>query len=542
MIFKEEFSKKHFPYAIPNAGQMECITQAVDTLGHGVKHVIIEAPTGIGKSAIAYTIHKALNEINMIVNKKEIRSRIITSTKNLQDQYIKEFPEIDNLMGKTNYTCPHGVGPYSSVDCKQKIKGGCKPELECPYIKARNIWCNKSKLGITNHSFMIEACPMIVMEEHNKCELIFIDECHEAEMNIINHSILKLSVNDFNSSMMMKRVSGVKDLIAKTVESLHGKVGSVFISTANQRMLLAQLADACKSLSDELIEASMNTSSRATLAYYSDIIEKVQAIEDRATLFCSTYEGTWLISACTKGQFIEIKPVYASQVAEFGLFRKAQMFVHMSSTICGVEQYKKSLGLKDEECYYIKVDNPIPVASRPIRVYPNFKVSKGFENYKALANSIDLILDHHHNESGIIHTVSFDLANKIVNNSRQKKRMIVSNDRREILRHLSTKDGVVLSPSLEKGFDAKDDLSRFQILPKVPYAFLGDPLIEYNSRAKEDWYARNAILRIVQACGRSVRGINDHAETYILDSNFLRLHKENKYLFPDWFLDAVEIN
>lgn len=539
-MINKDLLKEHFPFPIPNPGQMEAIDEVIFSIYEGrKKHIIIEAPTGIGKSAAAVTIHRVMKAILQ----KRFRTTIITSTKGLQDQYKAQFPGIDNLMGKTNYTCPHGVGPYNSVDCKIKVKAGCRPEKECPYFMARQIWTNESNLRLTNHSFQIEACPQICMAEENVADMIIIDECHEAEMNIINHSVLKLSNADFNNAMMMRLFKDLKHQIALCVQALQGETGSVFVSTVQQRMLLSSLKEMCKSAADELIVKAMGVNeNKNMLTLYTELINELNMVQDRADLFCSTIDGTWLRAKSEDDKFVEIKPVFASQVAEYGLFRKAEIFIHMSSTICGLESYKKSLGLKDEDCHYIKVDNPIPIKNRPIKVYPNHKVSGGFSDHKALAADIDLICDHHKDESGIIHTVSFDLANKILNNSSHKKRMLVSNDRREIIRHLSTQDGIILSPSLEKGFDAKDDLSRFQILPKVPYAYLGDPLVSYNSKKRGDWYAREAILRIVQASGRSVRGPTDYADTYILDSNFLRLYKDNNDLFPEWFLDAVEIN
>lgn len=539
-MIDKQLLAEHFPFKTPNPGQMEAISESVVSILEGeIKHIIIEAPTGIGKSAIAVTIHRLMSALRQ----QRFRTTVITSTKGLQDQYKSQFQEIDNLMGKTNYTCPHGVGPYSSTDCRLKIKASCKPEKECPYFMARNVWMNISNLRLTNHSFQIEACPQICMESENVSDLIVIDECHEAEMNIINHSILKLSIADFNNAIMLRLFKDLKHQIALCVQALEGEVGSVFVSTSQQRVLLSELKEMAKSAAKELIEKSLNLNeNKNMIAFYNDLINDLYGIQDRAELFCSTINGTWLRSKCEDGKFVEIKPVFASQVADYGLFRKATYFIHMSSTICGLESYKKSLGIENEKTHYIKIDNPIPLKNRQVKVYPNHKVSGGFSDHRGLAADIDLICEHHKNDSGIIHTVSFDLANKIINNSKYKSRMLVSNDRREIIRHLTTKDGIILSPSLEKGFDAKDDLSRFQILPKVPYAYLGDPLVSYNSKKRGDWYAREAILRIVQACGRSVRGPADYADTYILDMNFLRLYNDNKELFPEWFLDAVEIN
>lgn len=69
--------------------------------------------------------------------------------------------------------------------------------------------------------------------------------------------------------------------------------------------------------------------------------------------------------------------------------------------------------------------------------------------------------------------------------------------------------------------------------------FSGDPYVKLNMDRHPEWYARKAILRLVQAAGRSVRGVNDFASTYIVDSNFDMLMRRNKDLFPEWFLDSL---
>jgi Rad3-related DNA helicase len=137
--------------------------------------------------------------------------------------------------------------------------------------------------------------------------------------------------------------------------------------------------------------------------------------------------------------------------------------------------------------------------------------------------------------------VSFALAKDIIEYSRHEDRMVISNDRDEILSVLSRRDGkIVLSPSIEKGYDFKGDMCRFQIVAKVPYGYIGDAWISLNMNRDSRWYSRKAILRIVQASGRAVRGVDDYATTYIVDQNFERLHQKNKTLFPGWYLDSLE--
>jgi Rad3-related DNA helicase len=95
-----------------------------------------------------------------------------------------------------------------------------------------------------------------------------------------------------------------------------------------------------------------------------------------------------------------------------------------------------------------------------------------------LATFVDKIIDRHGTDNGVIHTVSFQLAKDIRDNSKHKKRMVISNDRDEIISLLKKKNMILLSPSVESGYDFKGDLARWQILPKVPYEYLGNPRIK----------------------------------------------------------------
>ena len=101
---------------------------------------------------------------------------------------------------------------------------------------------------------------------------------------------------------------------------------------------------------------------------------------------------------------------------------------------------------------------------------------------------------------------------------------------------------IVLSPSVETGYDFKGDLARWKIIAKVPYGYIGDPFVKLNMTRDPSWYARQAILRLVQASGRVTRGINDSGDTYIIDSNATRLIVDNDTIFPEWYLDAIQID
>jgi ATP-dependent DNA helicase DinG len=83
-----------------------------------------------------------------------------------------------------------------------------------------------------------------------------------------------------------------------------------------------------------------------------------------------------------------------------------------------------------------------------------------------------------------------------------------------------TKPTVLISPSLHTGLDLKDDLSRFQIIIKIPYPNIGDRWTDEKRKIDERSYYWQTGLKLIQGYGRSIRSKEDltHNTTYVLDS------------------------
>ena len=92
---------------------------------------------------------------------------------------------------------------------------------------------------------------------------------------------------------------------------------------------------------------------------------------------------------------------------------------------------------------------------------------------------------------------------------------------------------------MTEGIDLKDDSSRFQIICKVPYPYLGDKLVKKRMNRFPGWYNLQTAKTIIQSAGRSVRNSEDHAATYILDSDFQRFFGRNKALFSSDFKECL---
>ncbi len=89
----EDFAAK-FPFDHIRDNQKIVFQELADALNSGYKYVILEAPTGFGKSAEAVTTGLTLGS-----------SYILTSTKDLQAQYQRDFPFIRTARGATNFSC-----------------------------------------------------------------------------------------------------------------------------------------------------------------------------------------------------------------------------------------------------------------------------------------------------------------------------------------------------------------------------------------------------------------------------------------------------
>ena len=103
---------------------------------------------------------------------------------------------------------------------------------------------------------------------------------------------------------------------------------------------------------------------------------------------------------------------------------------------------------------------------------------------------------------------------------------------------------VIISPSMTTGIDLPYIVG-FQIIAKVPYADLGDPVTAARRTYKPEWnpkfgqqvYDADALNTVVQAAGRAVRTPTDQGVTYVIDGNFWGLYA--RAYSPESFRETV---
>ena len=167
------------------------------------------------------------------------------------------------------------------------------------------------------------------------------------------------------------------------------------------------------------------------------------------------------------------------------------------------------------------------------------------ENLSWITSEVDSILKDNINVNGIIHSASYDLALNVYNNVSEESRSRIllysgTSEKRDVLHTLKTsKNKVLIGPSLLEGLNMTDDFCRFNVFLKVPYLSLGDRFVATKLKLNPKWYQQKAILSILQGVGRSNRHENDWSNTYILDACFVNLLQNSRSSFPKEFIPRL---
>ena len=176
-----------FPYDKPRDCQVEAIDFAIEQFNSGKKIVIIEAGTGVGKSAIGLTVARKLNQTLDNVEEFEPGSYFLTTQKILQDQYISDFGKrkgcMTSIKSASNYSCSFN----RSSTCAESLRALRVAEKGSPFWKRCTFNCNyrnakteflEAKEGVTNFPyFLAETQYSGKIKPRN---VLVIDEAHNA--------------------------------------------------------------------------------------------------------------------------------------------------------------------------------------------------------------------------------------------------------------------------------------------------------------------------------------------------------------------------
>lgn len=290
----------------------------------------------------------------------------------------------------------------------------------------------------------------------------------------------------------------------------------------------------------EFLKKAANISSKKKIVEsYLDAIVKIEEMYNLGQKIILTQE---------KDDQIEFKILFGNKLFEHMIAPYGKYFLHMSATVLSKENFCSTLGLVPDDVEYISCESTFPIENRLIHFNPigSMVMKEKEKTLPRLVKEVKRIMQEYPKEKGIIHTVNYQTANYIMEHlygTQEGSRLLnpKGKNRENIMKtfNYSQNPYVLISPSLTEGVDLKDDLSRFCIICKVPYPSIADKWTKERIKIDQNWYNVKTAETLIQMTGRSVRSEQDHADTYILDSNFFEFASRNVDLFPQWWKDAV---
>jgi ATP-dependent DNA helicase DinG len=563
--------QSYFPHPYMRDKQEKILGEIEQAIKSGFKNIFLEAPAGFGKSPVAIALARYLGS-----------SHICTATKDLQAQYSRDFPFIREVKGKGNFLCiikdemgldeTCNYGPClkdDGYDCIYKTKlGDYKVQGEgtkyetveldhfaqkkyidkmksqsriiqfdwkpCHYYHQKWI-AVKSSHTIYNYKYFLS--DLFYSNSIQKRQLLVLDEAHTVESEVADFKSFAIFNEGIASFLPKLSIPYEKEYDIETWIAFGTELREkllIFIDKANR--ILEKNIEQYPFTEKNLIDAITKEKNLTT------VIEDMRSNKDN-----------WIVTNIEKAANHQLRKVLVTPIDVSSYFKdildKGSISLFMSATILSKDYLCKIGGIKPDQVKFIRVhESTFPLKNRPIYLmniaWLNAKTMN--QSLPAIANAVNNIMTTHKNEKGIIHTTSYSQLRFIKENISKENaiRLIETGsklDRNEMLEkhYKSSKPTVLISPSLYLGVNLKDNLSRFQIIVKVPYPDLTDRKIFVMKQRDPNWYTWNTILKLVQAYGRSIRSKEDFANTYILDSSITYLLKQAKEMSPKWFSDAI---
>ena len=542
----------------PREIQKEILQAIEEKIKVGYKTIILSAPTGVGKSLIAATLARYQGS-----------SFIVTASKQLQDQYSKDLKFLMPVKGKSNFaclklmdqesisksdtkiavqkglTCEKGLCEEATMKNGKKIKEFCKykPKLGEPQDITRELchyYEQKYRALTSPHSIWNYASYFQLMKfnrnaysEYVSRPIAIFDEAHKIEDQIIqfigvdiyNGLLTECGINastyDLKDTDMIIQL--IDDLAREYSNQIKNLLESKSFMLNPDYIVLAKLESRYEKMANAHAEIFSNKNNFVINEPYMD----------------------------ERGNFrsVSIKPLDISKYVKTFFDIENQIF--MSATI-DKDSFCENVGLDPSKVGFVDTPrSPFSPDKRRINFLNTKKLSysSSKEDEIAVIKKIDDIMLEHANERGLILTSSekrcFDIKNNLSENNKKRIRICHSRNENgmtqdEILQeHSFDEDGVLLSSSLWEGVDLKDDLSRFQIIAKVPYPNLSEKRTKVKMQKFPLWYKSQTLTKLLQGFGRSIRSENDWAVTYVLDSAASDLLLQSKPMIPKAYQDVL---
>lgn len=531
-------------------GQLEAICKIVENSASGIKHTMLEAPTGSGKSIIAllsaYVLYKEFN----------MKSYILVSDLTLYKQYENDIKKTGStffgcIKGKENYICAKNGCKVSQSACslqRMSVKGmtykrGSWPcKWTCQYIQD---YMQAVQAPITLMTYQFYFIQRNYVEDEifggknpnfPERDLVICDECHKLCEICQAHFAPVISIERPRWMNVLDKYEHIDSY----ENDRRWIVKSISECTDNDK--LVDLVNDYEKYIMEYVEANDRIRNRLAKRNHLTKMEKAALVSgnrarqehckiaDMQKFIADLKSSEYLVKTLSKDSIV-LNFIFDDIMLKKYFHNKSRCELLMSATIGDFNSYASLTGLDKKQCRAIALPSAFDFSKSPIVVS-----NENFMTYESKKEALPNIAEQavqickdNCDVRGIIQTGSYE-------NARALMRAMPDDVRDRCLQYNSTseknymleeflrrgKDGlhdnsILVGPTLIEGLDFPDDLCRFQICIKVPYAFLGSEYVQKKMRYVAGWYEYDVLNKICQGIGRGIRHKKDWCKTYILD-------------------------
>lgn len=562
----EEAALRHYGETFrfrPN--QKEAVVNTIfNWLTGNTKDVILQGPTGSGKSAIGLLVASVLSE------DYGKRGYIVISDLSLIQQYERDcdkfFPLYAVIKGQQTYTCYKNGLNFATGVCKLK---GCKtymdiykkfPECvgECQYLIDREA-AIKARVTVCTYSFWLIQQNLVKPKVYNPPfdtrDFVICDEAHKLVSIVQTHFSPSFGEGDIGRFKSVIDGGSPDDM--SIVDELERIRERIKFCEDNQQIfdLLKEYLDKMKividaaetikrDLSDKLENKEQLEKEDRTLVFNSDFVE------EHFNTFTEYIEiinksGVQNLIKNPSGEKILFNCIDESYLMEKYFHSNCGYKLYMSATIGEPNAYAKDTAINN--FFSIDIPSAFDFTNSPIFYVAEYKLSYKEKQY-SLPKIVEMIvatINMYAGKRGIIQTGSYEFAKALMDSvpMNVKKRLILydgSKEKDEAIGYFkSCTDKILVGPSLIEGLSFDDDLCRFQIIMKVPYPSLADKFVKAKQEIKPEWYSNTTAILILQGVGRGIRSEHDWCVTFIFDGCFSYLMQKSYAMFPKEFVSRI---
>jgi Rad3-related DNA helicase len=524
--------ESEFPAPSYRGAQERALADVREAFEAGNDVVLVRAPTGSGKSLLARAIAGAARHPGDTENPhRPVGAYYTTPQVSQLDDVAGDdlLSDLSVIRGKGNYRCilpGETTTPVDEAPCARERGFDCPQKHRCPYFSDRAIASNRPVAAMTLAYFMRTAGSDVF----GRRDVVVVDEAHGLAEWAEMYATIELSP---------RRVPVWEACEPPAVDSLAEAEGYAERLRKTCERRLEELRSKVELTRTEVADRDRLTELVRELGWF---VEDVRDLDSRTTWVVDQPDGA--------GTAVSVKPMDPARYLHHTVWERGAKFALLSATILDKDAFCRGTGLDPSTVALVEVPHTFPVENRPL-----YDVTQGKMTYEhreetlpRIARLLVRLMARHPGEKGLVHAHSYAIAERLVSlladfgvGPRVRSHDREGRDDALEAWKASTGDDVFVSVKMEEALDLEGDLCRWQLLCKAPYPNTRDSRV---ARRLEDgqwgWYYRTALRTVIQACGRIVRGPEDHGATYLADSSLLDLFDRARSDTPDWFADQVD--